>query len=415
MKVVHVVAGELTGGAARGAYWLHRALLDLGVDSKILTDSSCTFQDETVFSISTTGPGRFAKLIRRRADVLPSFAYARRKKAIFSTGLLGLDLSRVELCKEADIVHLHWINGGFINMKGVGKLGSPIVWTLRDMWPMTGGCHYSLDCHGFTSSCGYCPQLGSRSESDLSSFVLQRKKKHIPKDVFVVGISEWLTEEAKKSSTFSGFDARTIPNGIDMEQFFPCDKALAREALGLTTRKKLILVGAQHLGDFYKGFDKLLEAVEYLDSEKYMICFFGRADPKSTSTLRLEQRNLGFLGDASNLRLAYSAADVFVAPSLMDAFGKTIVESMACGTPVVCFDATGPKDIVEHKITGYKATAFEAADLAKGVEWLVDHPHQEGLAVAARERALRLFDTLPIANKYIELYKEMLEQRRVRQ
>jgi glycosyltransferase involved in cell wall biosynthesis len=110
------------------------------------------------------------------------------------------------------------------------------------------------------------------------------------------------------------------------------------------------------------------------------------------------------------MRLAYSAADVFAAPSTMEAFGKTLAEAQACGTPVVCFDATGPKDIVEHQVTGYKAQAFHAADLAKGIEWVLDQPmgRYELMRERSRERAVEHFDSHVIAGQYRQLYDEML-------
>ena len=125
----------------------------------------------------------------------------------------------------------------------------------------------------------------------------------------------------------------------------------------------------------------------------------------------MSHAHLGFLSDTLSLRLLYAAADVFVAPSLMDAFGKTLAEAMACGTPVVCFDATGPKDIVEHRVTGYKATPFDPADLAAGIQWVLDLPREwhDALRRDARERAVKRFDSRVIAGQYKALYEEMLE------
>jgi len=118
-------------------------------------------------------------------------------------------------------------------------------------------------------------------------------------------------------------------------------------------------------------------------------------------------KNFGFLYDLVSLRLLYSGADVFVAPSIMDAFGKTIAESMACGTPVVCFDVTGPKDIVTHKIDGYLAKPFDTDDLANGIEWIINNEDYDKLCRNAREKVLREFDSKVVARKYIKLYEEV--------
>ncbi len=138
------------------------------------------------------------------------------------------------------------------------------------------------------------------------------------------------------------------------------------------------------------------------------MCFFGKLDKNSIENIGFEYKNFGFVHDSVSLRLIYSAADVFVAPSVMDAFGKTIAESMACGTPVVCFDATGPKDIVSHKVDGYKAKPFDTTDMAKGIEWILKAPNYNELCQNAREKVVSKFDSSIVAKKYIDLYKEIL-------
>jgi len=137
---------------------------------------------------------------------------------------------------------------------------------------------------------------------------------------------------------------------------------------------------------------------------------FGRKSSQAINLSGITTNHLGFLTDAISLRLAYSAADLFVAPSLMEAFGKTLAEAQACGTPVVCFDATGPKDIVEHQLTGYKAQPFKSNDLARGIKWILDLPRDqyELMRDHSRKRAVKYFDSLVIAKQYQELYEEML-------
>jgi len=177
---------------------------------------------------------------------------------------------------------------------------------------------------------------------------------------------------------------------------------------GIKTDKKIILAGAQSLKGFYKGFDKFIEAINLLDKDKYFLCFFGNLDKSVAESLEFEYKNFGFLHDTVSLRVLYSASDVFVAPSIMEAFGKTLAEAMACNTPVVCFDATGPKDIVDHKINGYKAIPFESRDLANGIEWILNNKNHNELCQNAREKVLREFDSVVVAKKYIKLYEEIM-------
>ena len=408
MKVLHIVAGDLSGGAARGAYWLHSGLRELEVDSKVFTNSKITLGDSNVVTTIKTKTDQPVKTIRGQLDNFLLLLYPKRKQIIFSTGMFGVDFKKTKEYEEADIVHLHWINGSFVNIKHLAKIDKPIVWTLRDMWPLTGGCHYSMECEKYKTGCGNCEQLRSSSSYDLSKFVLNRKKKYLPKNMKLVGISNWLSERAKESELFKEFDIRTISNNIDTSEFFSIDKKIARDILGIKTQKKIVLVGSTSLKDFYKGFVKFQEAVKELDKSKYFLCFFGNVDKNVAEELGFEYKSFGYLNDNISLRLAYSSADVFVAPSLMDAFGKTLAESMTCGTPVVCFDATGPKDIVTHKVDGYKAKPFESKDLACGIEWVLNVPNYDELCTNAREKVMREFDSRVVAGKYVELYKEVL-------
>jgi len=409
MKILHIVAGDLNGGAARGAYWLHSGLKELNIDSKIFTNSKITLGDNSVVTINNSKKRKAINIIRGQLDNLFPLFYRKRKKIIFSSSFFGVDFTKTNEYKEADIVHLHWINGSFVNIKHLGKIEKSIVWTMRDMWPMTGGCHYAMECDKYKTGCGNCEQLNSHSSYDLSKFILNRKKKYLPKDMKIVGISHWLSDEAKKSELFKDYDVRTISNNIDSKEFFPVDKDIARKILGIKSSKKIILVGSTNLKDFYKGFDKYLEAIKQLDKEKYFLCFFGNVDKNVVSDLGFEYKSFGYLNDNISLRLVYSCANVFVAPSLMDAFGKTIAESMGCGTPVVCFDATGPKDIVTHKVDGYKAESFKSDDLSSGIEWILNNKNYEELCQKARNKVVREFDSVVAAKKYIELYEEILK------
>ncbi|URA10849.1 glycosyltransferase family 4 protein [Thermospira aquatica] len=408
MKILHIVAGNLNGGAARGAYWLHCGLRKIGVESKILTNGINTFEDNSVTTILKSKIDKAFNLMRGEFDNLIVLLYPKRKKVIFSTGLFGIDFTKTREYREADIIHLHWINAGFVNIKHLSKINKPIVWTMRDMWPFTGGCHYSMECENYKRGCGFCVQLQSNKKYDLSRLVLYRKKKYLPKDMKVVGISSWLSEKAKESDVFRNFEIHTIPNAIDTKEFFPIEKKVAREILGIKTRKKIILVGATNVNDFYKGFGRYFDALKMLEKNKYFLCFFGILEEKLITDLGFEYKSFGYLHDNISLRLVYSSADVFVAPSMMEAFGKTLTEAMSCGTPVVCFDATGPKDIVTHQLDGYRAIPFDPSDLAKGIAWVIHHPEYEKLCQNAREKVVREFDSEVVAQKYVELYKRIL-------
>lgn len=405
MNVLHLVAGNLSGGAARGAYWLHQGLVAQGVDSKLMISGLSKEFDSNILSLSATKFGFLKSMIRWQVDALILKSYKNRTGHIFSTGLVGFDFTKTEAYTKADVIHLHWVNAGMVNIRHLSKINKPIVWTLRDMWPLTGGCHYSLDCEKYKIGCGTCPQLASSNVKDLSHFVLKRKLKYLPKRLTAVGISNWITGEAKKSLLFKDLTCLTILNNIDTDDFHKIDKVIARQILGITSEKQIVLCGSTNLKDFYKGFQKYLDALQYLDPEKVLLCFFGRFDKSLVIEYGFEYKSFGYLNDNISLNLVYAAADVFVAPSIQEAFGKTLAESQCSGTPVVCFDATGPKDIVDHKVTGYKAEPFSSKDLATGINWVLQHQQPESLAQAARNKVLREFDNQVVAGKYMALYE----------
>ena len=412
MKVLHLVAGQLDSGASRGAYWLHRALRELGVDSRILTNATDNLGDDSVIPLGGSMYGRIKFSMLHRMSTLPIRAYRNRRPLIFSTGLSGIDVTGHPAYDSADLVHLHWITG-LVSIRSLRKMRKPLVWTLRDMWPFTGGCHHSLECERYTSGCGGCPQLGSARECDLTRFVLRHKQASVPKNVRVVGISRWMSERASRSAVFRDCSVSTISNNVDTELFSPLDQTQARRALELDDDRKVVLVGALDLTSTYKGFDLFLEALDQLSGANVRIVTFGNSSAAIPESLDFPVTNLGFLSDTIALRRAYSAADVFVAPSRADAFGKTLVEAMSCRTPVVCFNATGPRDIVEHKKGGYLAEPFSPQDLAQGIKWVIEQTSERHAEMcrSARARAQQRFDSKVIAQQYLALYEDALQGR----
>jgi glycosyltransferase involved in cell wall biosynthesis len=333
---------------------------------------------------------------------------------VFSTGITGYPVHKHPQVAAADIINLHWVNSGFVSLSDLIKINKPIVWTLRDMWPMTGICHYALDCHRYKNQCGRCPQLHSHLEYDLSRIIMRRKIKALSKiEVTAVGISRWISECARESAPFRNKRIEVIHNAIDTHGFQPIDKVTARMIFGIPN-KKCILIGAHNVTSYYKGIKEFFDALRLLSNKKkYHVIVFGQQNNDVMAKADIEYTSLGFLHDMPSLRLAYSAADVFVAPSRAEAFGKTLAEAMACGTPVVAFDATGPKDIVDHQLNGYLAKPFDTEDLAHGIEWVISHPQPELLAKEARDKSMRAFAPNVIARKYLDLYTTILSQYRL--
>lgn len=409
MNILHIVAGDLNGGAARGAYWLHLALLKKNVNSYILTNSKNNLNSNKIHALSKNFISRLKFSFLTRAVEVLKLPYYTRDKKIFSTGFDGIDITKHQLYKNADIINFHWING-LVNIGSMKNISKPIVWTIRDMWPMTGGCHYVLNsCKKFEKNCGRCPSLNSRQKQDLSYKIHQNKIKNYPiKNLSIVGISKWISNHAKNSAVFKKRPIYTIGNCIDDKIFFPQSKFKAKKFLKLPLDKKIILVGSQNLKDFYKGFDLFLNSLKKIRTKNFHILVFGKLN--NLEIKKYSHTELGFINSNSKMRKIYSAADVYVSPSTLEAFGKTVAEAMACGTPAVIFDNIGSVDIVSHKIDGYIASNSNSSDLANGIEWILNNRKYKILVKKSTKKIKNKFSFDKIGNDYKILYQKILNE-----
>lgn len=409
MNVLHIVAGDLNGGAARGAYWLHLALLKKNVNSYILTNSKNNLNSNKIHALSKNFISRLKFSFLTRVVEVLKLPYYKRDKKIFSTGFDGIDITKHHLYKNADIINFHWING-LVNVNSMKSISKPIVWTIRDMWPMTGGCHYTfIACKKFEIKCGCCPYLNSEENQDLSYKILQNKIKNYPiKNLSIVGISKWISSQAKKSTVFKKSPIYTIGNCIDDRIFFPLNKLHAKKLLKLPLDKKIILVGSQNLKDFYKGFNLFLNSLKKIKTKNFHILIFGKL--KDTDIKNYSHTKLGFIDSNEKMRKIYSAADVYVSPSTLEAFGKTVAEAMACGTPAVIFDKIGSVDIVSHKIDGYIASNSNPDELANGVDWILNNKSYKKIIRKSTKKIKDKFSFDKIAEKYKILYEKILKK-----
>ncbi len=413
MRIVHVSTSDLAGGAARAAYRLHRGLQARDVDSYLVVQAKQS-TSSTVYGPQTK-LRKGISVFRPTLDRLPQYAFTRTKDIQFSYAWMPTCLpARVDELKP-DIVNLHWIGKGFVRIGSLSRLGAHIVWTLHDMWAVTGGCHIVGDCERYEEQCGACPQLASNRNRDLSRWVWRRKSRAW-KDLTLtlVAPSHWLGEKVSASSLAQDREVHVIHHGIDTAVFKPQDKEFARSVLGLPQSRKIILFGAVHASsDQNKGFHHLHRAVRRLatrlDPNDLYCAVFGTEEPSDSPDMGMTTNYLGHFNDELMLSLVYSAADVMVVPSIQEAFGQTAAEALACGVPVVSFDTSGLKDIVEHKRCGYRATCFDEDDLAAGIVWVLeDETRRHSLSQSARLRVEQLFSRERQAERYIELYARLL-------
>jgi len=368
--------------------------------------------ERVVGPASTYGKAR--ALIAPHVDALAKRLYRRRSRTPFSVAQIGAKHWLRELQEfNPNIVHLHWINGGFVRPEQLRKINAPMVWSLHDMWAFTGGCHYNNDgCEAFTDRCGSCPVLGSSHTRDLSRRIWNRKKRAYTQldNLTVVGLSSWLAEEAKRSALFGSRPVVNLPNPINTNQFRPIDRTVARELWGIPQDAKVVLFGAMSAtSDLRKGYDLLLKALEHIVDTKVQLCVFGASHGNGNTLAGLPVQYVGRLHDDVSLVTLYSAADVMIVPSRQENLSNAIMESMSCGTPVVGFDIGGNGDMIDHGSNGYLAEPYEPADLAEGLRCVLADAESSGkFAAAAREKVERCFSYDVVAQQYIELYQSIL-------
>lgn len=393
-------------------YRLHSGLRSIGVNSRMLV------QTKKTDDVSVMGPdGKWKKIVaavRPALDELRLRSYRQRKKLLFSSAWLPGDwLSRINQANP-DILHMFWVNGGFLKIEHLQHVNRPIVWTLHDMWPFTGGCHYDDECGAFRESCGQCPLLNSEQEQDLSRKVWSRKKaswSNVP--MVIVATSHWLADMARASSLFRDQRIEVIPNGIDTGKYKPLDKAAARAAYNLPQDKRLILFSAVNAAsDKRKGGQFLIPALQSLAangwSDSAELVIIGASRPEIPLDLGLPVHYVGHLHDEISQVLLYSAADVVVAPSVQENLSNTVLEALACGIPVVAFDVGGMPDMIDHQSNGYLATPFQVDDLVNGIAWVLENDVRHGLlSKTARDIVLDRYDLPKIAKRYSELYESI--------
>ena len=413
MKVVLINSSDIEGGAARAAYRLHQGLQGIGVSSQMLVKNKKSGAPNVICSQNGIG-NKFDKIISIISNS-PLRLYPERNRGIFSPQWLPDSLAAKVAKIQPDIINLHWVCGGYMQIESVPKFNKPLVWTLHDMWAFTGGCHYGEECDRYTKSCGSCPQLHSSKDSDLSRWVWQRKAQAWKNlNLTLVTPSHWLAECAKSSSLLQEYPVNVIANGLDPEVYKPMNRLLLRESLNLPPNKQLVLFGAmQGTDDRWKGFPLLVPALQSLSKsgwqDKIELMVFGSSQPENPIDVGFKTHYLGRLEDES-LAKVYAAADVMVVPSRYEAFGQTASEALACGTPVVAFDVTGLKDIVDRQQNGYLAKPYETEDLARGIAWVLEDPerHQK-LCRSARLKVEEKFTLQVQARAYKNLYEEILQ------
>ena len=418
MRVVHVAPTALSDISA--AWRIKSAQREIGVDAVAVVQVGersghiFTFDQDMKVALRK-------KHFFERVDSLPVRMSPERIRDLpWSAAWTGRRISNFINTLEPDIVNIHWLTNGSVNLADLRHIKCPVVFTLHDVWAVTGGCHCNLECDGWRNECRDCPQLGRSLLGFEFASLLRRHKvsayERVP-SLTIVSPSRWLARMASESGCFAGRNISVIPNCVNHKVFRPENKTSARIRLGVPVGKIVVGFGAVNATSVsYKGYGLLLEVLQVLRQRTNLdihLVVFGAKD--TGVRMSFETSFLGSIHREDDLACIYQACDVFVSPSRQDNFPSTVVEATSCGTPVVAFDIGGVSEIIEHGVSGYLAKPFDVLDFANGIQWLMASP--ERLSSAGQEASNFTSEYCgqnEVAQKYLDLYVSLISDWRSR-
>ncbi|WP_411273487.1 glycosyltransferase family 4 protein [Daejeonella sp.] len=418
MKILHLNTYAGNGGAGKASLRLSKALQKQGIQSEVAVN----FLFKSNPQVHNLSKGFFFKWLTAVGILLERLAnkiFVKHLPIPFSIPLWGKNISSREILESVDLIHVHWINHAFLRPQDLAKLArlnKPIVWTFHDSNAFTGGCHVRYSCDHYELECGNCPVLKNSNPNDLSHRIWKQKSEAYKQINFtIVAPSRWMAESVSKSKLLKSRPKINIPNTLDTGIFKPFSQAESRKILGLSPGKFILMSGFMpSRKDQHKGTSYLIEGLEtfanehHLEIENIELVIFGNRDTRNLPEFPFKTTFLGTISNEDRLAICYNAADVFLAPSLEDNLPYTVLECLACGTPVVAFNTGGIPDMVEHKINGYLAEHRSSADLAAGISWMFKHPKKELLQANARAHVMSYFSETVVANRHVELYNSLL-------
>lgn len=416
MRVLIVNTSERTGGAAIAANRLMHALNNNGVEARMLVRDRKS-DSPLVASIPQSWRLR-ANFLWERGVIWLANGLSRRNLFQVDIANAGTDITQTDEFRWADVIHLHWINQGYLSLHDLERImrsGKPVVITLHDQWYFTGICHYSGGCDKYRTRCEKCPMTKGCFGMDLAQRVFDRKRAiYEGSNVTFVGCSRWMADLARESSLTQGHTVTNIPNAIDTDMFTPMDMAAARSKFNLPMDKRLLLFGAQRITDERKGFTFLKEACEHISMHhptlpgRLGVVVLGGDAQSVKQVLPLPIYTVNYLSSEQEIAQLYNAVDLFVTPSLQDNLPNTIVEAMSCGVPCVGFNVGGIPEMITHKQDGYVADYCDSIDFAHGIAWCLDEARLPALSAAARATAMCTYAEPVAARRYHDIYRSLL-------
>ncbi len=396
MKILHITFSD-KGGAGIGAARLHKALIRKNIKSKIFYYNQYLEKDNYLKIINFNLISWKAKLLLKKLII--KLTTKRLTKESVSFNLLNnLDITRLKIYKDADVIHLHWIGNEMMSIKEISLIKKPIVWTLHDMWPFCGVEHFSYQKRHLKQY-----KFSSRDKKekglDYDNFFWRLKNKYLgQKKINFISPSEWIEKNFIKSKTFNNYNIIKLPYLLDLNKW--------RNKIKKVSGKKIILLfNATSSVDYRKGFKFLFKAInKYLDKDKFILYVVGER-PKLFNKIEIEKKYFGKIDSETKLKKIFSSSNIFILPSIAESFGQVFIEAGSMGLPCVCFKNTGATEIIKHKKNGYAANFESSQDLAKGILWCKRNLQDEKTMKKIQYMTYKNFSTNEILYKYIEYYK----------
>lgn len=414
MKVTLLNHSDSLGGASVVTYRLMQALRKEGIDVRLLVMSK-TGNDENVTPYHSHRAHKCAFLMER-LNIFLRNGLSKANLFKVSTASHGVSLASHPLIVDADVIAINWVNQGMLSLNEIEKiaqLGKPVVWTMHDMWCLTGICHHALECDRYKKQCGNCQFInGGKRKNDLSHSTWLRKQKLFNNtDIQFVAVSNWLADKCKESTLLGDKHVEVIHNAfpIDSYSITPTSKI---EGYDIDYNKNLILMGAARLDDPIKGFEYAIEALNIFAQQSpdmakcCEVIFFGDIrNAQLLNRINMPYRHLGRINSADTIRQLYASAKVVISTSLYETLPGTLIEGQAAGCVPVSFGKGGQADIIDHKVTGYIADYKSPQSIADGIAWALEaSPNREMLHESVRKK----FASQVIAQKYIKLFKSLI-------
>lgn len=415
MKVLHLNTFD-TGGAAIAAKRLHLALLEQGVESKMLFVNKASNAIKETFELEARTFTLWDRLkIKLKVLLKQPIGYWQQlnhhlkgqdsNMGLFSLPYSDFDLNLNEHIKWADVINLHWVPSMW-DYNLFHKLNKPIVWTLHDMNPFTGGCHYSGDCRRFTEDCKNCPQLDGTRNPNLASMFLRYKRGFTGlNSISYVALCNWMIVRLKSSSAFKNQKIYKIYNSLDTSIFKSINQKTARKDLGVPVDRKIVLFVSERTDNYRKGGYMLSRIIHILKEENIYFYAIGASEMTNLDDNLVQ---LGVIQDEKMMATVYNIADVLILPSTEDNLPNVMLEALCCGLPLVSFSNGGMNEIIKPGENGLLVKEQTPEAMISAVqEYFLNSGNYDKANIS--ENAHSLFNASIQARAYFEIYKELLK------